>query len=129
MLSEQNTMTGKAERQRRETLYWALVLIWAGLVFAAERLGILPQVGRADAWNWVFFGAGLLALLWSIRRAVAPNPPSPTGSLWNFVWAGILLILALSPLAPVKIGFPLILLLLGAALLVARMYAADKSPA
>jgi hypothetical protein len=113
--------------RRRDTLYWGIVLIWAGVVFGAKSLGILPTLGRADEWNWVFFGAGLLALPWSIRRAAAPDHPDPITSMWNLVWAGVMLILGLGPLSPVRVGIPLILLLIGAALLGTALYTADQS--
>lgn len=126
MTTESNSTIQIAARKRRETLYWGAVLLWAGLVFALEQLRVLPQIERADAWNWVFFGAGLLSLVWSIQRTLAPDRPEPSASLWNFVWAGVLLIFGLSPLAPVQVGIPLILLLIGAALLATARFASDK---
>ena len=59
MTIEQNDITieqkksQKEKRQHLETLWWAGALIWAGLVFGADSLGLLPQIGQADAWNWV----------------------------------------------------------------------------
>jgi peptidoglycan/LPS O-acetylase OafA/YrhL len=127
MSMEQDRALQKEARKRRETIYWAVVLIWAGLVFGAERLGVLPQIGAADAWNWTFFGAGLLALVWNMLRINAPDRSNPVTFMWNLVWAGVMLILGISPLSPVKIGLPLILLLLGAALLVTALSHADRS--
>jgi hypothetical protein len=60
-------------RKRYETLYWAGALIWAGLMFGAESLGILPQVGQADAWTWVFVGVGLYGTLINIYGTASPN--------------------------------------------------------
>jgi hypothetical protein len=128
MLAEQNTTSRKAAGKRREARYWAAVLIWAGLVFGADRLDVLPQVGQMDAWNWVFFGAGLFALVGTVLRATSPDKPDPAASLWDFVWAGVLLILGLSGLTTLKIGFPLILLLIGLVLLVTTLSSGEKSP-
>lgn len=124
-MATEHHLTIQEERKRRETIYWAVVLIWAGLVFGAESLRLLPQVGQADAWNWVFFGAGLLTLLWAIRRAAVLGRSDPTASLWNFVWGGILIILGLSGLTIAKIGVPLVLLLIGIALLGTTRLQAD----
>jgi hypothetical protein len=124
MLTEQNKTIKQEESRRGEALYWAAVLIWAGLVFGAENLGALPQVGGMDAWNWVFFGAGLLALVGCIRRLSSPDRAHPT--TWDYVWAGVLMILGLSGLTTLEIGFPLILLLIGVALLATTLMAADE---
>lgn len=125
MLPEQQPTNAKDERKRGEALFWAAVLIWAGLVFGADSLGALPQIGGMDTWNWVFFGAGLLALIGCVRRASSPDRTQPT--IWDYVWSGILMILGLSGLTTVKIGFPLILLLIGVALLGSSLWHTDRS--
>jgi hypothetical protein len=124
MLTERNDTIKQGERKRGEALYWAAVLIWAGLVFGADNLGVLPQVGGMDAWNWVFFGAGLLALVGCIRRLSLPDRAHPT--MWDYVWAGVLMIVGLSGLTTLEIGFPLILLLIGVALLATSVVAVDE---
>jgi hypothetical protein len=48
LIAEQQTSETGA-RKRIETIYWAGVFFWAGLVFGAEALGILPQIGGASA--------------------------------------------------------------------------------
>jgi hypothetical protein len=105
----------KEKHQLLETLYWAGVLVWVGLIFGIDSLGLLPQIGGADAWSWVFFGAGLYALLGALWRVSTPDWPDPT--TWDYVWIGILLILGLDGLITLEIGFPLILVLIGVALL------------
>jgi hypothetical protein len=124
MLTEQKSGIKKEEHKRGEALYWAAVLIWAGLVFGAEKLGVLPQVGGMDAWNWVFFGAGLFALVGCIRRAASPDRTHPT--TWDYAWAGILIILGLSGLTTLEIGFPMILLLIGMALLATTLLPTER---
>jgi hypothetical protein len=77
MTEEQNYMAAEGRESRRarkraEGLWWAGALIWAGLVFGAESLELLAQVGSADAWSWVFLGAGLYGLvsdLYYVRAA------------------------------------------------------------
>jgi hypothetical protein len=59
------------ERRGFETLWWAGTLIWTGLVFGAASLDWLPQIGHADAWTWVFLGAGLYGLVGTLYRQVS----------------------------------------------------------
>jgi hypothetical protein len=110
MTIEQET-SQKEARKRLEAMWWAGSLIWAGLVFGAESLGFLPQIGGASAWSWVFAGAGLYALLGAFWRATSPDQPNPTA--WDYTWAGILLILGLGGFFNLEIAFPLILVLIG----------------
>jgi hypothetical protein len=93
------------------TIYWAGVFLWAGLIFGAEALGLLPGIGGASAWSWVFAGAGLLALFGNLYRARIPDWPNP--GAWDYIWAGGLLIVGLGGFANLEIAFPLILVLVG----------------
>ena len=52
----------QAAPRRLDAFYWAGALIWVGLVFGAESLGILPQIGESSAWIWIFLGGGLAGL-------------------------------------------------------------------
>ena len=106
---------GKEAGRHLEAIYWGGVIIWAGLVFGADSLGILPQVGGASAWSWVFLGAGLYALLGALFRITSPDYPNPT--TWDWLWAGILIILGLSGFFSFNIAWPLILVLVGVAIL------------
>jgi hypothetical protein len=103
------------QRKRLEAMWWAGVFIWAGLIFGADSLGFLPQIGGADAWSWVFAGAGLSALVGAIFRVTSPDWPDPTA--WDYIWAGILLIIGLGGFFNLEIGFPLILILIGVVIL------------
>jgi hypothetical protein len=86
--------TGQQEKRKRlEAMWWAGVFIWAGLIFGADSLGFLPQIGGASAWSWVFAGAGLYALVGALWRVASPDQPNPTA--WDYTWAGILLIIGL----------------------------------
>jgi len=114
MTIEQDTSQQEG-RRRIDAIYWAGVFIWAGLVFGADSLGFLPQIGGASAWSWVFAGAGLCALLGNIYRAASPDWPNPT--TWDYIWAAILLIIGLGGVFNVDVGFPVILIVIGVALL------------
>lgn len=94
---------------------WAAILIWAGLVFMAETLGYLPQIGDAGAWSWIFFGAGVLVLLEVIVRTVSPDYARPvTGRV---IWAGVLMLIGLNGVTSFAITWPLILVLVGVGVL------------
>jgi hypothetical protein len=87
------------------------VILWAGLVFGADILGLLPQIGGASAWSWVFAGAGLLALLGDVLRTAFSDWPDP--GTWDYVWAVGLLVIGLVGFFGQEIAFPLILVLVG----------------
>ena len=122
MTTEQmNDITTEQEKSRQaalrhlEAIYWGGVIIWAGLVFGADSLGYLPQIGGASAWSWVFLGAGLYALLMALVRVISQDYPNPAAS--DYVWAGIFLILGLGGFFSFNISWPLILVLVGIAIL------------
>ncbi len=114
MTIEQET-SQQEQRKRLEAIWWAGVFIWAGLIFGADSLGFLPQIGGASAWSWVFAGAGLYALLGNIYRVASPDWPNPT--TWDYIWAAILLIIGLGGVFNVDVGFPVILIVIGVAFL------------
>jgi hypothetical protein len=126
MTTEQEFMVAKhrhgkrQERKRLEGLWWAVVLIWAGLVFGADSMGLLPQIGDADAWSWIFLGAGVFGVLGALYRVISPNVPNP--STWDWVWGSFCLIIGLGGFAAVKIAWPLILILVGGVILVSALW-------
>jgi hypothetical protein len=81
------------ERRSFETLWWAGTLIWAGLIFGADSLGWLPQIGQATAWTWVFLGAGLYGLAGCLYRQTSVESLNPR--TWDYVWSGFLLLAGL----------------------------------
>jgi hypothetical protein len=117
---EETTRVELKERKRLEAIWWAGALIWAGLVFAADSLGLLPQIGESDAWTWVFFGAGLYGMLGNLYRIANSSSPNPTA--WDYIWAGGLLIIGLAGMSPVDIFWPLILVLVGTVILAETLF-------
>jgi hypothetical protein len=111
-------MTHSNGHQRRwsERLYWAIVLLWAGLVVAAAGLDLLPAAGRADAWNWIFLGAGSLALGRAVVRAVSPDLRDPDVSDLGF--AVVLTVLGLGGFVTFWIACSATLIAVGATLLI-----------
>ena len=115
MNAERESTSRHGESRRLQAIYWAGVLIWAGAVFTAESTGHLPQVGTAGAWSWVFFGAGLYALVGALWREASPKLAGAT--IGDYVWAGVLIIIGLGGFVSLKITWPLVLLSIGLGLL------------
>jgi hypothetical protein len=113
----------RKERRRLEGLWWAVVVIWAGLVFGADGMGLMPQVGDASAWSWIFLGAGMVGILGSFYRLTLSNVPNPTA--WDWVWSGICLIIGLDGFVTLNIFWPLILILVGGIALVNELRPRD----
>lgn len=124
MIEEQNNMlperqqSSRKARKRAEGLWWAGALIWAGVVFGAESLDLLPQIGDADAWSWVFLGAGLYGLLSDLYYLSSKSAYKPTA--WDWIWSGGLTLVGLGGFMTVNISWPLILIIIGAAILVSQ---------
>ena len=79
------TMRQKDTLTRLDVYFWAGALIWAGLVFGASSMGILPQIGQSNAWSWVFLGAGALGLVLNYLSQSSPAYSNPTS--WDWGWA------------------------------------------
>ena len=103
------------KRANAEAIYWAGVLIWAGLVFGANSLSLLPQVGSADAWSWLFIGAGLYGTLMNIFSSAMPDSVTTT---WDYIWSGFWLVLGLRGFFTIDIFWPIVLVLIGLVALV-----------
>lgn len=122
MTSEQDFMTvehrhsDRKERRRLEGLWWAVVLIWAGLIFGADSMELVALVGDADVWSWIFLGAGMFGLLGDLYRVSSPDVPNP--STWDWVWSSFCLIIGLGGFTTVNIAWSLILILVGVVILV-----------
>ncbi len=118
------------EKWRRDPLgaiTWALILIWAGLVFLGDNLGMLAQFHLRSAflpgvpfvgigaWPLILLGAGVLVLLEAVVRVLVPAYRRPiTGTV---IWGVVLLGLGLSDFIGWNVVWPVILILAGAILL------------
>ncbi len=117
MLEQINDMTIEPEENQKETrprldaFYWAAALIWIGLMFWADSLGILPQIGESSAWTWIFIGGGVAGLLLNFYSYSAPQYANPTAG--DYIWSGILLLFGLGGLTAFSIPWPLILVVVG----------------
>ncbi len=113
------------------SIIWALILIWAGLVFLASNLGWLDIVQSKlqgielislsgfNAWTLIFIGAGLLIFLEAIIRTFVPAYHSTTGK--NFFLAAIFLGIGLGSIFGWQLIWPVILIAVGISALVSAL--------
>jgi hypothetical protein len=112
---EDRSRSQKEERKVLDAVFWGGAILWAGLVFAADALGYLPQIGSAGVWSWIFLGAGAYGFLISIVRLISPGISNP--SAWDWIWSIIFVIIGAAGFAAVNIPWWLFLILIGAAIL------------
>ena len=105
------------------SLTWALILIWAGLVFLAANLGMLDQIqtqpigiegltiSGLSTWSLIFLGAGVLVFLEAVIRTFVPAYRASTGG--NFFMAAIFLGIGLGMIFGWHIVWPFILIAMG----------------
>jgi hypothetical protein len=105
------------------SLAWALILIWAGLVFLASNLGwldriqvqtILPEGFEflgLGTWSVIALGAGIILFVEAIIRMVVPAYRSSTGG--SFFLAAIFIGIGLSGIFGWQLVWPLVLIGLG----------------
>lgn len=123
-MATQTDLTGdKKERKYLDAIFWGGILLWAGLIFGAETLGLLPQIGNASAWSWIFLGAGVYGLLMSIVRLVSENFSNPT--TWDWVWSVIFFIIGTAGFVAIDIPWWLILILIGVVILGNALFRRD----
>lgn len=118
------------------SLIWALILIWAGLVFLAANLGWLDQIktqplgiegitiARLGTWSVIFLGAGVLVFLEAVIRTFVPAFRSSTGS--NFFLAAIFLGIGLGGIFGWNIVWPFILIAMGLSALASALIRSRK---
>lgn len=105
------------EKYRRDpisAIIWAVILIWAGVVFLADNLGFLSSLsGRInlETWSVIFLGAGVIVFIEVLIRLVMPEYRRPvTGSIF---FALFLIGIGLSDIFGWQLVWPLILIALG----------------
>lgn len=101
-------------------VWWALMLIWAGLVLIADNIGMLDNLGfGGQGWALGFLGAGIFALLLVLIRLFVPAYRRPvTGSIIiGFILVGI----GLGELWKWDIVGALILIAIGVSIFLSRL--------
>ena len=108
-------------------LYFGSVLIWAGIVFAADSLGFLPQIGSSDAWSWIFLGAGVAALIGNLIRQASSSILNPSG--FDYIFGAVLLAIGLGGFTSLYIALSVVLLLVGGAILYTALFRTRRNTA
>ncbi|MCK4898461.1 MAG: hypothetical protein KAS38_06780 [Anaerolineales bacterium] len=108
-------------------LYFGGVLVWAGIVFAADSLGFLPQIGSSDAWSWIFLGAGVAALIGNLIRQASSSILNPSG--FDYIFGAVLLAIGLGGFTSLYIALSVVLLLVGGAILYTAIFRIRRNTA
>jgi LiaF transmembrane domain len=69
------------EKWRRDplgSLFWALILIWAGVALLLNNMGLVTVPGL-EVWELIFIGAGVLILVEVLIRLLVPAYRKPVG--------------------------------------------------
>ena len=113
---EEKSWDEKWRRDPINTATWAAIIIWAGLVFLVDNLGLVAGFRFWSTWGAIFAGAGIIVLIQVAYRVATPAYRQPvTGSLiLGFVLLGI----GLGSLFGWNVIFPLVLIAIGVAILV-----------
>ena len=108
------------DNKRLDAYFWGGVLLWAGLVFGGEAMGMLPKIGNASSWSWIFLGAGVLSIALNLVSLSSESFSDPTG--WDWVWGGIFALIGLGGFTTIDISWPIIFIVIGVAMLVKTFF-------
>lgn len=125
---EEKTAEEKWQSDPVGAVVWAVILMWAGLVFLAGNLGILDNLrstmndipalgvfGNVSTWGLILIGAGVIVLLGVLLRLAIPTYRRPVGG--SIIFGLILIGLGLGNLVSWNLLWPLILIGIGLSVL------------
>jgi uncharacterized membrane protein YjjP (DUF1212 family) len=96
-------------------LVWGLIIILAGLAFAAANLSLYPWLTWDNVWSFIFLGAGLLFLLEVVLRLLLPTYRRPVRG--RIILAFVALAIGLGGLVGWELTWPFILIAVGLAII------------
>jgi hypothetical protein len=122
---EEKSWEEKWQRDPLGSMVWAMILIWAGVVFLASNMGWLDRwVTRAidipgfqifadfaNAWSFVLIGAGVIIVIEVIIRLLVPAYRRPI--LGSLIFAVILIGIGAGDLWDWGLVWALVLIVLG----------------
>jgi uncharacterized membrane protein YjjP (DUF1212 family) len=97
-------------------LVWGLIVIFAGLAFAAVNLKMYPWLSWDNVWSVIFIGAGLLFLLEIILRILMPTYRRPIRG--RIILAFVALAVGLGGIIGWEVTWPLIIIAVGLAIII-----------
>jgi hypothetical protein len=97
-------------------IIWGLIIICAGLAFAAVNLGMYPWLTWENVWSVIFIGAGLLFVLEVIIRILMPTYRRPIRG--RIILAFVALAIGLGGLIGWEVTWPLIIIAVGLAIVI-----------
>jgi len=97
-------------------IIWGLIIIFAGLAFAAVNLGMYPWLTWENVWSVIFIGAGLLFVLEVIIRILMPTYRRPIRG--RIILAFVALAIGLGGLIGWAVTWPLIIIAVGLAIVI-----------
>jgi hypothetical protein len=100
------------QSDRLNTLSWAAILIWIGLVLLANSL---EMVALSEGWPAIPLGAGVIVLIEALARLAMPQYRQPTGG--QYVLAVVLIAVGLGNWLDWGLIWPLALILIGLGIL------------
>jgi hypothetical protein len=106
-------------------LYFGGVLLWAGIVFAADTFGYLPQIGYSSAWSWIFLGAGLFSMIGNLIRQASSSIINP--SAFDYLFGVVLLAIGIGGFTSLYIALSLLLVLVGGVILYSVIFRTKKT--
>ncbi len=121
----------KQHNDRLGSITWALILIWAGMVFLAAQLGwldalrtsiSLPEgiyIAEMSTWSVIFLGSGVLVFIEAMIRSFSKTYRSSTGG--NFVLAAVFLGIGLGSIFGWNAVWPFVLIAMGFAALLGAL--------
>jgi len=127
----QERMAAKHRSDRLSSLTWALILIWAGLVFMAANIGwldalrtsvSLPEgftIAGMTTWSVIFLGTGVLIFIEALVRTFSKAYRSSTGG--SYVLAAVFLGLGLSTIFGWQAVWPFVLIAMGFSALIGAL--------
>jgi hypothetical protein len=113
----------KHDKDPLSSIVWALILIWAGLVFLARNMGWLEQIRVAQplpdvlqimglgTWSVIALGAGVIILAEALIRTIVPAYRTSIGG--SYFLAAIFIGIGLSGIFGWQIVWPFILIAMG----------------
>jgi hypothetical protein len=97
-------------------IIWGLIIIVAGLAFAAVNLGMYPWLTWENVWSVIFIAAGLLFILEVIVRILMPTYRRPIRG--RIILAFVALAIGLGGLIGWEVTWPLIIIAVGLAIVI-----------